>query len=158
MILSAIHKNRARSSSHGGYVLTLMATIVWMLVCATGQFALSFCGLNMELADCMFTANKDWDPMYLRYIFSQDFYEFHELWKSNICDKELVNIAEKSENERYTPIVEDILLDDKTLCAAVDQIEKEYVCISIHIVRLLCEVTLCQFNKFYQCWFQNGMS
>ena len=77
----------------------------------------------MELADRIFTANTDWDPAYLRYIFSEDFYEFRELWHSNVADTELVKIAEKSEH--YSPIVEDISLDDDTLYETVTQIEKE---------------------------------
>ena len=69
--------------------------------------------------------NQDWDPTYLRYIFSQDFYEFRELWSSNVADKDIVALMEKSKNERYEPIVEDISLDDSTLYNAVTQIEKE---------------------------------
>ena len=102
-----------------------MARIEWMLIRANGHFVCSSHGLNMELADRMFTGNRDWDPTYLRYIFSQDFYEFGDLWKSNIGDSDLVTIAERMENERYTPIVEDISLDDQTLCDTVDQIERE---------------------------------
>ena len=79
----------------------------------------------MELAERIFTVNQDWDPTYLRYIFSQDFYEFRELWSSNVGDKDIVAFAEKSENEWYQPIVEDISLDDSTLYNAVIQIEKE---------------------------------
>ena len=95
------------------------------LVGATGQFSLDFRGLNMELADRIFTANRDWDPAYLRYILSQDFYEFRDLWASNVSDKDLAGVAEHTETSPYSPIVEDILLDDATLCDAVEQIEKE---------------------------------
>ena len=80
-------------------------------------------GSNMELTDRIFSANRDWDPSYLRYIFSQDFYEFHDLWHSNVCDKELVKEAERTEH--YSPVVEDISMDDDTLYEAVAQIEHE---------------------------------
>ena len=73
----------------------------------------------MELSDRMFCANRDWDPAYLQYIISQDFYEFRELWQSNIGDKELVCA------ERYSPIVADISLDDNTLYEAVAQIKED---------------------------------
>ena len=61
--------------------------------------------------------------MYLKYIFSQDFYEFRDLWRSSINDMECVKVAETA--ERYTPIVEDISMDDDTLYEAVMQIENE---------------------------------
>ena len=77
----------------------------------------------MELSDRFFTANCDWDPAYLKYIFSQDFYEFRELWSSNVGDKELVKVAETSEH--YSPEVEDISIDDEALYDAVTQIEQE---------------------------------
>ena len=50
--------------------------------------------------------NRDWDPSYLSEIFSQDFYEFGELWKSNLDDLALVDEVQKL--EKYCPIVEDI--------------------------------------------------
>ena len=68
-------------------------------------------------------ANTDWDPLYLSYIFSQDFSEFRDLWVSNVGDKELVSATVAT--ERYSPIVEDISMDDNTLYAAVAQIEEE---------------------------------
>ena len=55
----------------------------------------------MDISDRIFTANRDWDPMYLRYIFSQDFYDFRDLWMSNVGDNELVKVAEKT--ECYSP-------------------------------------------------------
>ena len=67
--------------------------------------------------------NRDWDLTYLRYIFSQDFYEFRELWNNTTGDNELVHEVEKT--EPYTPIVEDISLDDDTLYEAVAQIEEQ---------------------------------
>ena len=42
---------------------------------------------------------------------------------TNMGDKELVNAVEKL--ERYSPIVEDISLDDNVLYQAVEQIEQE---------------------------------
>ena len=42
---------------------------------------------------------------------------------SNVCDKELVSAMVAT--ERYSPIVEDISMDDDTLYAAVAQIKEE---------------------------------
>ena len=77
----------------------------------------------MDLADRVFMANYDWDPSYLRYIFSQDFYEFRELWSNGMHDHDLIKAAEAS--EWYCPVVEDISLDNDTLYEAVAQIENE---------------------------------
>ena len=78
----------------------------------------------MELHDRIFLANKDWDPSYLGYIFSQDFYEFRDLWQGNVGDNELVHAMEVA-TERYSPIVEDISMEDDELYEAVTQIEQE---------------------------------
>ena len=56
-------------------------------------------------------------------VFTQDFFEFNELWSSNVTDKQLVEDSNKL--EKYCPIVEDISMDDETLCAAVEKIEDE---------------------------------
>ena len=77
----------------------------------------------MDISDRLFFTNRDWDPCYLHTIVSEDFFEFKELWETNVCDKELVQVADKVDH--YCPIVEDISLDDETLCRAVEQIEKE---------------------------------
>ena len=77
----------------------------------------------MELSDIVFVTNRDWDPQYLRQMVSQDFYEFRELWQNSVGDNELLEAAETF--DKYTPIVEDILLDDSTLYEAVTQIESE---------------------------------
>ena len=77
----------------------------------------------MELPDSCFWSNRDWDPSYLSDIFSQDFYCFDNLWNSNISDCELVKEVENM--EKYVPIVEDISIDDNTLCSAVEQIEEQ---------------------------------
>ena len=77
----------------------------------------------MELSDRMFVMNHDWDPQYLRDIVSQDFYEFRDLWQSNISDCDLVR--EANDAERYSPIIEDISMDDDTLCQAVEHIESQ---------------------------------
>ena len=66
----------------------------------------------MDLADRMFLTNRDWDPCYLHDIVTQDWFDFRELWQSNICDKELIHAVE--EHERYYHVVEDISLDDDT--------------------------------------------
>ena len=69
-----------------------------MLGCAMVSFYVAFRGLKMDLSDRIFMANHDWDPNYLKYIFTQDFYEFRELWQSNVCDTELLQA------EWYSPI------------------------------------------------------
>ena len=79
----------------------------------------------MDLADRVFMANYDWDPSYLRYIFSQDFFEFCELWSNGMGDQDMIQATEAS--ERYCPVVKDISLDDDTLYDAVAQIENEWV-------------------------------
>ena len=77
----------------------------------------------MDISDSDLLSNRDWDPVYLCELFSEDFYEFKDLWKSNVNDMDLVEHSEKV--ERYVPIVEDISVEDEVLCSAVDQIEKE---------------------------------
>ena len=78
---------------------------------------------NMEVPDCMFYLNRDWDPCYLSSIVDSDFYEFGELWNTDMDDRELVNYVDKI--DKYCPIVEDISLDDRELCSAVETIEAE---------------------------------
>ena len=78
----------------------------------------------MEVSDRLMCANCDWDPSYLRQLFEEDFYEFSDLWvNSNVNDMELVQEADRM--DKYIPIVEDISLDDETLCSAVEKIEHE---------------------------------
>ena len=80
----------------------------------------------MELLDRIFVTNHDWVPQYLREVVAQDFYDFRELWQSSICDKELVRATEMAKAmKKYSPLVEDISLDDDTLYEAVQQIENE---------------------------------
>ena len=76
---------------------------------------------KMEVLDSILWRNRDWDPAYLSEIFSEDFYEFSELWKSgNTTGTELVK-----EVEKYCPIVADLSMDDETLCSEVEKIETE---------------------------------
>ena len=77
----------------------------------------------MEVSDGILMCNKDWDPSYLRMLFDEDFYEFNNLWTSNVSDKEIIT-AEQS-TSKYVPIVEDISIEDEVLCNAVDQVEKQ---------------------------------
>ena len=76
----------------------------------------------MDIADRLFVTNLDWDPIYLRECVMQDFYDFSEHWQNSILDMELL---EGERPSRYTPVVEDISLDDETLYEAVEQIEQE---------------------------------
>ena len=94
-----------------------------MLVCATVAFGSDFVAIKMDLSDRVFTAKRDWDPCYLRYIFSQDFYEFRNLWLNGVGDEDMIKATENT--EPYSPIVEDISMDDDSLCQAVKQIERE---------------------------------
>lgn len=77
----------------------------------------------MELSDSYLWTNRDWDPNYLLDIFREDFNDYSTLWKSDLSDLALVKEVEKM--EKYSPIVEDISMDDTTLCYAVEQIEEE---------------------------------
>ena len=77
----------------------------------------------MEISDALLLRNTDWDPSYLKQLVSDDFYDFTELWSSNVKDTELVKEMEKV--EKYSPIVEDISIDDDVLCTAVEKIEQE---------------------------------
>ena len=38
----------------------------------------------MDITDQLFATNSDWDLQYLRQVFTQDFYEFDEIWQSSI--------------------------------------------------------------------------
>ena len=49
----------------------------------------------MDLPDSLFSENLDWDPSYLSLLFKDDFYDFTELWRSNISDIDLVNLEKK---------------------------------------------------------------
>ena len=80
---------------------------------------------EMEVSDELLLENRDWDLSYLSEILSADFHEFEDLWDSNVNNCDLV--SEINKVEMYQPIVEDISLDDETLCEAVESIEKEYV-------------------------------
>ena len=77
----------------------------------------------MDIADRVFATNRDWDPHQLREIVMQDFYDFMELWQSEISDMELVALEGPSGS--YCPVVEDMSLDDEGLYEAVAQIEQE---------------------------------
>ena len=77
----------------------------------------------MDVSDTWLWSNRDWDPSYLSSIFDKDFYDFNDLWLSNINDMELLEAGK--DVERYYPIVEDISMDDHELCSAVERIEEE---------------------------------
>ena len=68
--------------------------------------------------------NFDWDPVYLARIFSEDFYDMSGHWnKDGVSDLELVEFGEN--HEKYSPIVEDISLDDDILCQELACVESE---------------------------------
>ena len=74
----------------------------------------------MDLPEALLVRNRDWDPAYLSEIFDVDFNDYSGLVNTSITDMELVKHVEK-----YCPIVEDISLDNETLCKAVTDIENE---------------------------------
>ena len=67
----------------------------------------------MEFSDVSLMVNRDWDRLYLKSIFDVEFDDFSHLWGNSISDMELVNAVE--EIERYSPIVEDISMDNNEL-------------------------------------------
>ena len=77
--------------------------------------------LAMEFEDL--SCNLDWDPSYLLLIFDQDFYDMSELWNasSSISDSDIL----KAMYQKYSPIIEDISIDDDSLCEAVEAIENQ---------------------------------
>ena len=77
----------------------------------------------MDVSDTWLWSNREWDPSYLSSIFDKDFYDFNDLWLSNINDMELLEAGK--DVERYCPIVEDISMDDHEFCSTVERIEEE---------------------------------
>ena len=65
--------------------------------------------------------NSDWDPSYLSLIFDGDFNDMSDLWNvsGSPTDSEILNIMDN----KYSPVVEDISIDDEYLCQAVEAIE-----------------------------------
>ena len=43
----------------------------------------------MDVSDRMLFVNRDWDP-YLDEVFSQNFFNFGEMWLSNVTNSELI--------------------------------------------------------------------
>ena len=77
----------------------------------------------MDSYDLFLSQNLDWDPSYLAMLFSEDFDDYTELWSSNVEDCELVQ--EMNKLDIYSPITEDISMDDDSLLEAVEKIEYE---------------------------------
>ena len=77
----------------------------------------------MDITDRMLVSNRDWDPSYLNEIFQEDFYDYCDMWSSDLSDAAIVSHLENV--EKYCPITEDITMDDDTLYSAVEQIEEE---------------------------------
>ena len=77
----------------------------------------------MDVPDCALVCNHDWDPSYLSTIFDSELEDLNDIFSDSISDMDLVEHVEQI--ECYCPVVEDILLDDVTLCQAVEQIEQE---------------------------------
>ena len=68
-------------------------------------------------------SNRDWDPLYLASIFDTEFFDFSDMWSSDVSDYDLV--TEGNKVDTYSPLVEDISMDDVELCSAVEKIEEE---------------------------------
>ena len=79
--------------------------------------------------DELYLDNCDWDPVYLASIFDIEFDDLSDMWncENSLSDTHLSSVMDtfESENEVYCLIVEDISMDDITLCQVVDKIEKE---------------------------------
>ena len=94
-------------------------------------FNFAHAGLKMDLEDSSFVSNQDWDPTYLYELFKEDFFDFENMSVQDreLSDEELVSAVEVVESyrncEKYSPIVEDIMMDDLELSAAVEKIEQE---------------------------------
>ena len=76
----------------------------------------------MEYVD--FTSNLDWDPVYLSRIFESEFEDYSNLWddEHSVSGREMMEVAEGG---NYCPIVEDISIDDDTLCSSIEEIETQ---------------------------------
>ena len=73
--------------------------------------------------DSSFLLNCDWYSVYLVSIFDVDFHDISNLWDNNMEDCELLDVV--TTIEKYSPVVEDISLEDDVLYSAVEQIESE---------------------------------
>ena len=75
-----------------------------MNICGNCNFFISFkFSSRMDVSDITLFNNRDWDPSYLAGIFSEDFYEFKDLWNnSNVNDVELVQASQAVENVENT--------------------------------------------------------
>ena len=79
----------------------------------------------MDVPDSCFVTNRDWDPGYLSEIMLCDWYEFDDHWKSNVTDQDIVDGMKYLSVDKYSPVIEDISLDDETLSKEVDRVEYE---------------------------------
>ena len=79
----------------------------------------------MDILDGILVRNRDWDPSYLSELVSQDFYDFKDLWNYSNSTGDTDVVKQVEWIEKYSPIVEDISLDDEVLSSAWDQVEYE---------------------------------
>ena len=77
----------------------------------------------MDVLDDQLFSNQDWDPCYLQDLFSTDFNDFTDHWKSLVTDADLNTQMDKV--EKYCLVVEDISIEDEVLYNAVEKIENE---------------------------------
>ena len=69
------------------------------------------------------SCNLDWDPSYLSLNFDQNFYDMSQLWNAS-CSTSDSDIL-RAMDQKYLPIIEDISIDDDSLCEAVEAIENQ---------------------------------
>ena len=94
-----------------------------MLIITGDEFVLrSQCTFAMESDDIFI--NSDWDPCYLSLIFDESFDNMSELWNEEYVPDSVI-LQNVDEREVYSPLVEDISLDDDELHKAVEEIESE---------------------------------
>ena len=82
---------------------------------------LSVCVIISKGMDDHLIVGFDWDPEYLALIFDEEFDDMSDLWSSElVTDREILSCVDK-----YSPVVEDISMDDSDLMHAVEAIEYE---------------------------------
>ena len=83
----------------------------WLVRVSLFILVILLVNFTMEIVDSVLSWNRYWDPSYLALLFSEDFYDFTDLWMSNVSDSDLVN-SEKN-IDIYCQMVEDISLLSK---------------------------------------------
>ena len=82
--------------------------------------------------DKSFSSSFDCDPS----IFDIEFHDISELWDNSMGDLELLDAVNYV--EKYSPIVEDISIEDETLFSDVEQIDSKYVVYFVDVMKYFC--------------------